>query len=311
MAAETIVEADGLTRYFGPNCAVDDLAFTAARGEVLGLLGPNGSGKTTTLRMLAGLLAPSRGHVRIAGADVAADPIAARRSLGYLPEQVAVYDDMTVEAYLRFMARLRGVRRRELGDRVDQAIVETGLADVRRRVIGVVSKGYRQRVGIAAAIVHRPAFLILDEPTSALDPRQVVEIRDLIARLGEQRTVLLSTHVLTEATNLCDRVVILSRGRSVAVGRPDELAARVKGVHRARLRVRAAPDDVERVLASVARLQIVDVAGDGSVTSATIETADDAALPAVARVVAAEGWDLLEMSREPADLEQAFLALTT
>ncbi|MEE3331514.1 MAG: ABC transporter ATP-binding protein [Myxococcota bacterium] len=215
------IEARGLAKRYGDVVAVDDISFEVGRGEVVGLLGPNGAGKTTTMRMLTGFLPPSDGSAQIAGHDIFSEPLAARRSVGYLPETPPLYPEMTVESYVRHVASLKDVDRAARNEAVDRALERCGLGDVRRRVIRDLSKGFRQRVGLAQAIVHDPPVLILDEPTVGLDPIQIREIRALIADLAapgqgaRQQTVLLSTHILPEVSAICSRVILIHRGRKV------------------------------------------------------------------------------------------------
>jgi ABC-2 type transport system ATP-binding protein len=214
-----MIEAERLSKRYGDLLAVDGVSFTVGQGEVVGFLGPNGAGKTTTMRILTGFLPPTDGTARIAGHDLFRDPLAARRAIGYLPESPPLYPEMDVEGYLRYVATLKGVPRRERGAAVERALVRCGLSHVRRRVIGALSKGYRQRVGIAQAIVHDPPVLILDEPTIGLDPTQIREIRGLLAELaapkegGTQHTIILSTHMLAEVEAICRRVILIHNGR--------------------------------------------------------------------------------------------------
>jgi len=216
-----VIEARGLSKRYGELMAVDNVTFTVQPGEVVGFLGPNGAGKTTTMRMLTGFLPATDGSASIAGHDIFTEPLAARRAVGYLPETPPLYPEMSVEAFLDYVARLKDVPRRARAEAVDRALARCGLADVRRRIIGALSKGYRQRVGLAQAIVHDPPVLILDEPTVGLDPIQIREIRSLIAELAAERpgekarTVVLSTHILPEVEAICRRVLIISRGRKV------------------------------------------------------------------------------------------------
>ncbi len=225
------IEVKGLSKRYGDFEAVRGLDFEISRGEVVGFLGPNGAGKTTTMRMLTGFLPPTDGSVRIAGHDVFGEPLKARRAIGYLPETPPLYPEMTTDAYLRFVASIKGVARAERRDAVDRAMERCGLVDVRRRVIGQLSKGYRQRVGLAQAIVHSPQVLVLDEPTVGLDPIQIREIRELIAELAspahgaEQETVILSTHILNEVEAICQRVVLIDRGRKALDQSLSELTA--------------------------------------------------------------------------------------
>jgi ABC-2 type transport system ATP-binding protein len=224
-----VIRALELTRRFAGLLALDGVSFEARPGEVLGFLGPNGAGKTTTMRILTGYLAPSSGRVEVCGLDVARDSRAARARIGYLPESVPLYGEMRVDEYLRYRAALKGVPPRARGPRLDEVTARVGIAGERRRVIGQLSKGYRQRVGLADALLHRPEVLILDEPTDGLDPNQRRDVLDLIAELGRERTVILSTHILPEVEHVCGRVVILDRGRVIAEGKPGELMT--SGMH--------------------------------------------------------------------------------
>jgi len=223
-----VIEAKGLAKRYGDLVAVADVSFKVEPGEVVGFLGPNGAGKTTTMRILTGFLPPTDGSAVIDGHDIFSDPLAARRAIGYLPETPPVYPEMSVEGYLRYVAKLKDVRRAERNAAVDRALERCGLTDVRRRLIGALSKGYRQRVGLAQAIVHDPPVMIFDEPTVGLDPIQIREIRTLIrelasAREGRARTVILSTHILPEVEAICRRVIIMHHGRKALDASVDEL----------------------------------------------------------------------------------------
>lgn len=221
-----MIEVTRLTKRFGDRIVVDRISFSAKPGEVVGLLGPNGAGKTTTMRMLSGFLPPSEGTVKIAGHDVVTDSLNARRSVGYLPERVPVYPDMTVREFVLFWARLRG--RRDAKARADAVIAQVNLSERRDTLIRNLSKGMRQRLGFAQALAHDPPVLILDEPTIGIDPRQVIEVRDTVRDLGKTKTVLFSTHILSEAEHVCDRVVILHQGRIVAQGKPADLKRKLR-----------------------------------------------------------------------------------
>jgi ABC-2 type transport system ATP-binding protein len=225
-----VIEVQHLTKRYGDRTAVNDLSFSVARGEVVGFLGPNGAGKSTTLRMLTGFLEPSAGEVRIAGFDARTQPLQVKRSIGYMPEAVPLYLEMRVVEYLRYRAELKGVARKEIARNVDRALELASVADVKTRIIGQLSKGYRQRVGIADALVSDPPLLILDEPTAGLDPNQIRQVRDLIRGLSSEKTVLLSTHILPEVEAICGRVIILDKGRLVSTGRPEELRSAGEGV---------------------------------------------------------------------------------
>ncbi|HSG29390.1 MAG TPA: ATP-binding cassette domain-containing protein, partial [Candidatus Krumholzibacterium sp.] len=218
-----MIVVEKLAKYYGYNKAVDDLSFTVDRGEILGFLGPNGAGKTTTMKMLTCYLPPSSGRATVFGYDIQADSMEVRRRIGYLPEKAPLYHDMKVADFLAFAGRLKGIAPGRLGSAMDEAIERCGLESVSGRTIGKLSKGYQQRVGIAQAIIHEPELLILDEPTIGLDPRQIIDIRRLIKSLGEDRTVILSSHILPEVNQLCNRVIIINSGSLVAVDTPDNL----------------------------------------------------------------------------------------
>jgi ABC-2 type transport system ATP-binding protein len=218
-----VIEVRNLTKRYGERVAVRDLSFEVARGEVVGFLGPNGAGKSTTLRMLTGFLEPTEGEIRVNGFDARRQALELKRSIGYMPEAVPLYLDMRVVEYLRFRAELKGVARRQIEQNVDRALELASVADVKTRIIGQLSKGYRQRVGLADALVADPPLLILDEPTAGLDPNQIRQVRDLVRALSREKTVLLSTHILPEVEAICARVVIIDRGRLVSIGRPEEL----------------------------------------------------------------------------------------
>jgi ABC-2 type transport system ATP-binding protein len=314
-----VISVDHLSKRYGSVNAVEDLSFEVREGEVLGLLGPNGAGKTTTLRVVTGFLPPSRGRVSIGGFDLLVHPIQAKRQLGYLPEQPPLYPEMTVRRYLGFVAALKDVPKARVTSAVDLAIDRARLGDVAGRRISSLSKGYRQRVGLAQAIVHEPPVLVLDEPTSSLDPKQRVEVRELIAGLKGRHTVILSTHILPEAADVADRVVILHRGRVVAVDTPGRLGERLRSREIVRLEVRGAAgaadpapgalSDVLSGLAGVRRVEVTIAAG-GSI-AARIETARGSDIRAdAAALVVAKGWRLLGLSGESLSLEEVFLALT-
>src|SRR5947209_1015435 len=224
-----MIEVQDLTKRYGPTVAVSGVSFEAQKGEVLGFLGPNGAGKTTTMRVITGYLPPSSGKVRVAGYDVVEEPLEAKRRTGYLPELPPVYPDMTVVEYLAFVARIKGVPRREIKKRIAETSERVAITDVQARQIGQLSKGYRQRVGLAQALIHNPEVLVLDEPTAGLDPKQIIETRELIKNLAGQHTVVLSTHILPEVSRTCQRVVVINTGKVVAEGSPDELTRRLQG----------------------------------------------------------------------------------
>lgn len=302
-----MIEVDRLTRFYGPVPAIDNVSFKASKGEIVGFLGPNGAGKTTTMRMLTGYLPPSSGTARIAGHDIVEDSMAARRQIGYLPESTPLYPEMTISDYLHFMARLRGVKDRTAAvERVMQKVSIDHRAD---DLIGHLSKGFRQRVGIAQALVHDPKLIILDEPTIGLDPRQIREVRELVGELRGEHTVLLSTHILSEAQQLCDRILIIKRGRIVAEDTTEGLTARLSGGAQIRLGLgRPVPlAEMRSALSGVAGLSQVE--GDGLGYTLAVEQGADVRA-AVASAVVGRGWPLVELSQSRATLEDVFLELT-
>jgi ABC-2 type transport system ATP-binding protein len=301
-----MIRVTGLTKDYGSRRAVDHVTFEAEQGEILGFLGPNGAGKTTTMRMLTGYMPPTDGEAVVAGYDVVEESIEVRRRVGYLPETVPLYTDMAVFDYLKYMADLR--RLPDAAERVDEVLETMGLSDRANGMIGNLSKGMRQRVGLAQALLHRPEVLILDEPTIGLDPGQVVEVRKLIREIGKERTVLLSTHILSEAQNICDRVLIINKGRIVAEDTPEKLQSRLLGAERVFLRVRGEADDLQTTIGRVKGVESVDGKGDGAVEFQFAPGQD--IRPQVAKAVIGAGYDLLEMRTLGMSLEEIFLELT-
>ena len=305
-----MIEVQGLSKRYPTRLAVDDVTFSVKRGEIVGFLGPNGAGKTTTMRVLTGFLPPTSGSARVAGHDVVTRSAAARAALGYLPESAATYPEMRVSEYLAFRARLEGVPRGEVRARVGEAIERCLLADVARRRIDVLSKGYRQRAALAGALVHQPPVLILDEPTIGLDPVQIIKIRETIRELGRDRAVLLSTHILPEVEAVCDRVLIIDRGRIVAEGTPAELRGKLSGSPIVRLAVRGRVPAREP-LAALPGVTAVEVEDAPDETRARIVCAPDTDLREEVFGLAVErGWVLRELGREAVSLEDVFVRLT-
>ncbi|NPA07270.1 MAG: ABC transporter ATP-binding protein [Chloroflexi bacterium] len=304
-----MIEARDLTKYYGRRLAIDHLTFHARKGEIVAFLGPNGAGKTTTMRILTGYMPPSEGEAKVAGFDVVEESLEVRRRVGYLPETVPLYDDMTVWDYLEFMGSLRQVP--NLDDRIAEILDRVGLIDRADSFIGTLSKGMRQRVGLAQAILHQPEVLILDEPTLGLDPKQRVEVRELIREIGRERTVMLSTHILPEAQALSDRVLIINKGRIIAEDTPEELQLRLLGAQRVRLRVRGAQGAQGLVahlqrLPGLLRLHVHDA--EHLEIEAKPEEAE-ALRSRLARAVLDAGYDLLEMCVVSMSLEDIFLQL--
>src|SRR6476660_9040267 len=224
-----MIKVEGLTKRYARNIAVDNISFEVEKGGIVGFLGPNGAGKTTTMRVLTCFLPPSSGSASVAGFDVLEHPLEVKKRIGYLPETPPVYPEMEVDEYLSFVGRLKGIPSADIARRVDEVMGRCAIGDVRTKLIGKLSKGYRQRVGIAQAIIHNPDVLILDEPTAGLDPKQIIETRELIKELAGDHTIILSTHILPEVSQTCDRVVIINKGHVVAVDTPDNLTARLRG----------------------------------------------------------------------------------
>ncbi len=307
-----MIEVQGLTRRYGDFTAVDDVSFSVGSGQIVGMLGPNGAGKTTTIRMITGFLPPTAGRVSLAGIDLEQKPVEARRQLGYLPETVALYPEMRVREYLAYRARLEGVRGKRAGEAIDSSIERCLLGDVRDQIIATLSKGYRQRVGLATAILHEPEVLILDEPTVGLDPKQIIAIRDLIRDLGRERTLLLSTHILPEVELLCQRVMIIDRGRIVAQGTPETLRQQWLGRTVVTVTLKqGAPDAVERLRAIEG---VIAVAANGAQPPVhfSLECAEGRdPREAVFRLAVERGWVLLELQQSKASLEDIFVRLTT
>lgn len=301
-----MIRVNGLTKDYGARRAIDHLTFEAEQGEVLGFLGPNGAGKTTTMRILTGYMPPTDGEAIVAGYDVVSESIEVRRRVGYLPETVPLYTDMGVFEYLKFMADLRHLPDAE--ERADEVIDMVGLSERANGMIGNLSKGMRQRVGLAQALLHRPEVLILDEPTIGLDPSQVVEVRKLIRDVGKERTVLLSTHILSEAQNICDRVLIINKGRIVAEDTPEKLQSRLLGAERVILRVRGDADGLARTVEKVKGVQTVESKAEDTIEFQFAPGHD--IRPEVAKAVVGAGFDLLELRPLGMSLEEIFLELT-
>ena len=308
-----MIEVQHLTKRFGRVTAVEDLSFRVERGAILGFLGPNGAGKTTTMRILTGFMPATEGSAVVAGFNVFDQPIEAKRRTGYLPELPPLYPDMTVREYLDFVACIKGVPAHERRARVDSSMERTRVADVRDRHCGKLSKGYRQRVGLAQAILHNPEVLILDEPTAGLDPKQIIETRELIKSLAGDHTIILSTHILPEVSQTCQRVVIINRGLMVAEDTPANLTKRLRGAEVLYLQVDAGGTDSAPVLGAVPGVTRVTAKDrhDGVVGFEIESTAGHDIRRELARTVVTNGWGLLELRSTGMSLEEIFLHLTT
>jgi ABC-2 type transport system ATP-binding protein len=308
-----MIEVEHLTKRYGPTLAVSDVSFEVQKGEVLGFLGPNGAGKTTTMRVITGYLSPSEGRVRVAGYDVVEEPLEVKRRIGYLPEAPPVYPDMTVREYLAFVARIKGVPRREIKTRMGEVAEKCAITDVQQRQIGKLSKGYRQRVGLAQTLIHNPDVLILDEPTAGLDPKQIIETRELIKGLAGQHTVVLSTHILPEASKTCQRVVVINAGKIVAVGTPDELTRRLQGYGTVLVTVEGPAAEVMDKLQRVQGVNWVEPreSADSRITLEVHSEKGQDVRAELARVVVESQWKLYELKTSGLSLEDIFLKLTT
>jgi ABC-2 type transport system ATP-binding protein len=307
----SLLSLERVSKRFNDVPAVDDVTFAVDRGQVVGFLGPNGAGKSTTMRMITQFFGPDTGSIRLDGVPLAEAGREAKQRIGYLPENNPLYGEMLVSEYLDFVARLRSLRGKDRRAGLDEAIAATGLEEVFHRPIGELSKGFRQRVGLAAAILHRPDLLVLDEPTEGLDPNQRVEIRRLIAELGRERTVILSTHILPEVQFTCSRLLIINRGRIVADGPVDDLISRAKDG--ARISVEASGPEVAERLAGLPGVTRVDRReSDGSRARVTVSTgAAEDLRPRIFDLAKTAGWTLYELHQEAGSLEDLFRQLTT
>jgi ABC-2 type transport system ATP-binding protein len=308
-----VIEVQNLTKRYGRVTAVDDISFRVERGEILGFLGPNGAGKTTTMRILTGYMPATEGKALVAGFDVFDQPIEAKRRTGYLPETPPLYPDMTVHEYLSFVAKIKGVPPAERRQRVQQVMVRTRIDDMASRLTSKLSKGYRQRVGLAQALIHNPDVLILDEPTAGLDPKQIIETRQLIKQLAGDHTIVLSTHILPEVAQTCERVVIINKGRVVAVDTPDNLTARLQGSQTMYVQIDANGVDAVSALGGVPGVtRVVESDRKAGIVGYEVEGERGRDIRRdLARIVVASNWGLLELRPMRMSLEEIFLSLTT
>jgi ABC-2 type transport system ATP-binding protein len=308
-----VIEVQGLTKRYGRTIAVDNLNFTVQKGEILGFLGPNGAGKTTTMRVLTGFLPPTEGKVIVAGYDVSESPLEVKKRVGYLPETPPLYTDMRVDEMLMFAGRLKGVAKSDLKSRLDLVAEKAAITDVLKKIVGHLSKGYRQRVGLAAALIHDPEVLVLDEPTAGLDPRQIIEVRRLIQNLAGAHTIILSTHILPEAANTCNRVMIINQGKLVAEDTPENLNARLQGTETMKLIVEGPESQIRESLErieGVSRVNTIPVSEGRVEVSVNMHPGADTRRE-LAHAVVSSGWGLLQLSPAGLSLEEIFLKLTT
>jgi ABC-2 type transport system ATP-binding protein len=308
-----VIEVQHITKRYGRVTAVDDVSFRVERGEILGFLGPNGAGKTTTMRILTGYMPATEGRAAVAGFDVFDKPVEAKKRTGYLPETPPLYPDMRVREYLDFVSRLKGIPSKQRRERVSAVMQRVHIADMGDRHCGKLSKGYRQRVGLAQALIHNPEVLILDEPTAGLDPKQILETRQLIRGLAGDHTIVLSTHILPEVSQTCQRVVIINKGRVVAIDTPENLTARLRGAETMFVQIDAPEADVPAALAAipgVTRVGAADPRGGAGAFEVESEHGTDVRRE-IAREVVTKGWGLLELRPMRMSLEEIFLQLTT
>ncbi len=314
VSASSMIEVENLTKYFGSFLAINDVSFQIERGEIVGFLGPNGAGKTTTMRILTCFFPPTQGTARVAGLDVLEDSLEVRKRVGYLPENVPLYPDQTVRSYLHFVAEVKGIERQNRRLQVGKIMEDCGLEDVSDKLIGKLSKGYRQRVGIAQALLHEPEVLILDEPTIGLDPKQIAEIRGLIKNLSGERTIILSTHILPEVSMVCGRALIINEGRIVAADTPENLMAKFQKDKRIDMEIEGPKDEILNGIRSLPQVTGVEIkeSATGGVHRVNVETSMNSDMrKELAAFVVKNDWGLLEMKSLGMSLEDIFLRLVT
>jgi ABC-2 type transport system ATP-binding protein len=305
-----LIEVEGLSKLYGPMTAIRNVSLSVSKGEIVGFLGPNGAGKTTTMKILTCFMPPTDGRAVVNGFDIQKKPLEVRKSIGYLPENVPLYKIMTVQRFLQFAAQAKEVAAKEQIKAVEKVMTECGLEDVRHRIIGHLSKGYRQRVGIAQALINNPPILILDEPTIGLDPAQIVEIRALIKGLGEERTVVLSTHILPEASQICGRVIIINKGRIVATDTPENLRGKLQGSSRLKARVSGEASAVMQAIGSVPGVLSVVKGNEAELFEIEVTKGEDRRAD-ISRQVVGNGFGFLEFETVHLSLEDIFVQLVT
>jgi len=305
-----VIELNGLTRYYGPKRAISDVSFNVKKGEILGLLGPNAAGKTTTMRILTCFMPPTSGKATIGRFDIFENSIDVRRITGYLPENPPLYTDLTVEDYLRFVAKIKGIESARIQKEIENVIEKTTIGDVRTRVIGKLSKGFKQRVGLAQSLLNNPQVVILDEPTVGLDPKQIIEIRELIKNLAGDHTVILSSHILPEVEQTCERVVIINDGLVVAEDTPENLTRRMTGSERILLQVEGDEDKVKSVLTSFPDVTDVNTKNKNGIIDIVVESKKDLRKE-FAQSIIENKMGLIELQSDKVTLEDIFLHLTT
>lgn len=306
-----MIDVEGLTRYYGEKRAISDVAFHVKEGEILGMLGPNAAGKTTTMRILTCYMPPTSGKATIAGYDIMDDSMEVRKITGYLPENPPLYTDLSVLEYLEFVCRIKRIEKSRRAKEIESAIEKAALGEVQKSIIGKLSKGFKQRVGLAQCLLNNPKIVILDEPTVGLDPKQIIEIRELIKKLRGDHTVILSSHILPEIEQTCERVVIINEGKVVAEDTPDNLTGRLKGVERTNLQIEGAKDKITSALQGIKEIKSMDIKVEANgISKVMVESAADIRKK-LAKTIVDQGLGLLELSTERFTLEDIFLHLTT
>jgi len=308
-----MIDIKNLTKKFNNDIVLDNIEFSVKKGEILGFLGPNGAGKTTTMKIITSFLAPTSGRVKIDGLDSQKDSIKTRSRIGYLSEMVPLYDDMLVFEYLRFVAEIRGIENDKINEKIKAVSGDCGLSKVLTRPIEELSKGYRQRVGLAQAIIHNPDILILDEPTTGLDPNQIVEIRDLIKKIGKEKTIIFSTHILSEASAICDRIIIINKGKIAAIGTPKELKKQAESEITYYIKIKGDKEKVLERLKSIKDIKKVEIKNKESENNYLymIEPESNMDLREnISRTVMTSGWPILHFSKKSVSLEDIFRELT-
>ncbi len=310
-----MIDVKQVTRYFGQVAAVNDISFQVAKGEIIGFLGPNAAGKTTTMRVLTTYLPATSGTATIAGFDVHEQSMEVRKRIGYLPENPPLYQEMRVRDYLNFVAKIKGVESKKISTAIGEAMEKTAITDVKNRVIKHLSKGYKQRVGLAQAIVHNPDVLVLDEPTVGLDPKQIIEVRELIKGLAGDHTIILSTHILPEVSMTCERVVIIDKGKVVAEDTPENLTKNLSGSQQLTLSVGGPVKEIQENLLKIKGVESVTANENGnnkdSSTLIVESKGKEEIRPVIAKAIVDKGWSLYEMKSRDMSLEDVFLHLTT
>lgn len=312
--ADPMIEVHNLTKIYGLTRAVDNISFTVGRGEILGFLGPNGAGKTTTMRILTGFMPATRGTASVAGFDVFKQSLDVRKRIGYLPEDVPLYRDMDVTSFLHFVAEVKGVERRRKNQQIETAIERCGIGSVRNRLIGNLSKGFRQRVGLAQALINEPDVLVLDEPTTGLDPAQIIEIRELITELAKEKTIILSTHILPEVSMICQRVIIINRGKIIAVDSTDNLTDKARTSSKVILQADGPSDEVRQRLLSVPGVlgvETTEQVRDNIFRYQVDSEKDQDVRTQLAQTITSHDWGLLELRAVEMSLEDVFVQLVT